>query len=126
VSSGIPRRPGRARHPPEPGSDQGAAVVEFTLVTVVLIVLFLAILQLALALYVRNTLDRPWLRSRRCPGDRDRSIPPDRSEDQRLLAVAGRIRLPSALPVRAATSQRGTCRVPAVTRRDRAQRRGGK
>jgi|SRR5262245_8633387 len=48
--------PGRARHRPERGGEEGAAVVEFTLVTVVLVVLFLAILQLALALYVRNTL----------------------------------------------------------------------
>lgn len=36
--------------------DGGAAVVEFTLVSVVLIGLFLAILQIGLVLHVRNTL----------------------------------------------------------------------
>lgn len=35
---------------------QGAAVVEFTLVTVLLLALFGALLQLAFALHVRNTL----------------------------------------------------------------------
>lgn len=37
-------------------ADTGAAVVEFTLVVVLLVVLFLGILQLALALHIRNTL----------------------------------------------------------------------
>ena len=36
--------------------DRGSAVVEFTLVAVLLTVLFLALLQLGLALHVRNTL----------------------------------------------------------------------
>ena len=39
-----------------PDGERGAAVVEFTLVSVVLIGLFLAILQLGLVLHVRNTL----------------------------------------------------------------------
>jgi Flp pilus assembly protein TadG len=37
-------------------SERGAAVVEFTLVSVVLVGLFLAVLQVGLALHVRNTL----------------------------------------------------------------------
>jgi Flp pilus assembly protein TadG len=41
---------------PRPLADTGAAVVEFALVVVLLIVLFLGILQLALALHIRNTL----------------------------------------------------------------------
>jgi len=36
--------------------DRGSAVVEFTMVAVLLTVLFLAVLQLGLALHVRNTL----------------------------------------------------------------------
>ena len=36
--------------------DRGSAIVEFTLVGVLLTVLFLALLQLGLALHVRNTL----------------------------------------------------------------------
>jgi Flp pilus assembly protein TadG len=39
-----------------PAGERGSAVVEFTLVSVVLIGLFLAILQLGLVLHVRNTL----------------------------------------------------------------------
>jgi len=42
--------------PAQSGRQAGAAVVEFTLVVVLLVVLFLGILQLALALHVRNTL----------------------------------------------------------------------
>jgi Flp pilus assembly protein TadG len=38
------------------GDDRGSAIVEFTLVGVLLTLLFLALLQLGLALYVRNTL----------------------------------------------------------------------
>lgn len=37
-------------------SDDGSAVVDFVLVTLILVPLFVAILQLGLALYVRNTL----------------------------------------------------------------------
>ncbi len=39
-----------------PRGDRGSAIVEFTLVGVLLTVLFLGILQLGLALHVRNTL----------------------------------------------------------------------
>lgn len=43
--------------PPRTGrGEQGSAVVDFVLVTVVLVPLFLGILQLALVLHVRNTL----------------------------------------------------------------------
>lgn len=45
-----------ARHRTDPRDDRGSAVVEFTLVGVLLTVLFLAVLQLGLALHVRNTL----------------------------------------------------------------------
>ena len=41
---------------PEWGDDDGSAVVEFTLVAVLLTVLTLSILQLGLALHVRNTV----------------------------------------------------------------------
>lgn len=44
----MPQAPGR--------SEQGSAVVDFVLVVVVLVPLFLGILQLALVLHVRNTL----------------------------------------------------------------------
>jgi Flp pilus assembly protein TadG len=38
------------------GDDRGSAVVEFTLVGVLLTILFLGVVQLGLALFVRNTL----------------------------------------------------------------------
>jgi Flp pilus assembly protein TadG len=44
------------RRPFRPGDDGGSAVVDFTLVGILLTFLFLALLQLGLALYVRNTL----------------------------------------------------------------------
>lgn len=45
------------KHPVTQGrDDRGSAVVEFTLVGILLTVLFLALLQLGLALHVRNTL----------------------------------------------------------------------
>lgn len=37
-------------------SDEGSAIVEFTLVSVLVVALLLALVQLAAALYVRNTL----------------------------------------------------------------------
>jgi Flp pilus assembly protein TadG len=48
----VPRRR-RPRHRP---SDRGSAVVDFVLVLVVLVPIFLGILQVALVLLVRNTL----------------------------------------------------------------------
>lgn len=38
------------------GDDDGSAVVEFVLVSIIVIALLLALVQLAMALYVRNTL----------------------------------------------------------------------
>lgn len=38
------------------GDDRGAAVVDFTLTSVLLVFIFLAVFQLGLALHVRNTL----------------------------------------------------------------------
>ena len=43
-------------HRPRPATEQGAAIVDFVLVLVVLVPLVLGILQLALVLHVRNTL----------------------------------------------------------------------
>lgn len=40
----------------EPGTDTGSAVVEFVLVSILVVVLMLAVLQLGIALHIRNTL----------------------------------------------------------------------
>ena len=46
----------RQRRPIRLHDDDGSAVVDFTLVGILLTFLFLALLQLGLALHVRNTL----------------------------------------------------------------------
>jgi Flp pilus assembly protein TadG len=46
----------RAEQPTRARRDEGAAVVDFVLVSVLLTALFLAVVQLALALHVRTTL----------------------------------------------------------------------
>ena len=54
-------------------TDRGSAVVEFTLVSVLLTVLFLALLQLGLALHVRNTLLASAAEGARYAANADRS-----------------------------------------------------
>jgi Flp pilus assembly protein TadG len=63
-------------------------VVEFTLVTVVLIVLFLAILQLALALYVRNTLVAAATEGARYAANADRNEADGAARARELAATA--------------------------------------
>jgi Flp pilus assembly protein TadG len=63
VSRGRRARPG----------DDGAAVVEFVLVGVLVTMLFAALLQLGLALYVRNTLLASAAEGARYAGNADRS-----------------------------------------------------
>ena len=43
-------------HPPRPRDERGSAVVDFVLVSMLVVPLFLGILQVGLYLYVRNTL----------------------------------------------------------------------
>jgi Flp pilus assembly protein TadG len=66
-----------APFPPRAGvrvtSDEGAAVVDFTLVGVLLTVLFLALLQLGLALHVRNTLTAAAAEGARYAANADRT-----------------------------------------------------
>ena len=52
--------------------DRGSAIVEFTLVGVLLTVLFLALLQLGLALHVRNTLSASAAEGARYAANADR------------------------------------------------------
>ncbi|MGZ4610879.1 MAG: TadE/TadG family type IV pilus assembly protein [Actinomycetes bacterium] len=53
--------------------DEGAAIVDFTLVGILLTVLFLALLQLGLALHVRNTLVASAAEGARYAANADRS-----------------------------------------------------
>lgn len=54
--------------------ESGAAVVEFTLVTIVLVTLFLAILQLGLVLHVRNTMVASLAEGARYAANADRGL----------------------------------------------------
>lgn len=65
-------------------SERGAAVVEFALVTTLLTVLFLGVLQVGLALYVRNTLVACASAGARYGADADRD-PGDGAVRARLL-----------------------------------------
>jgi Flp pilus assembly protein TadG len=67
--------------------DEGAAVVDFTLVGVLLTVLFLALLQLGLALHVRNTLTAAAAEGARYAANADR-VPADGAVVTRSLIRA--------------------------------------
>lgn len=67
--------------------DSGAAVVDFTLVGILLTALFLALLQLGLALHVRNTLAASAAEGARYGANADRS-PADGAAVTRALVMA--------------------------------------
>ena len=76
----------------EPDDERGSAVVDFVLVLVVLVPLFLGILQLALVLHVRNTLTAAASDGARLAATFDRG-PADgaaRTRDQITGALAAR------------------------------------
>jgi len=78
--------PGRRRR------ERGAAVVDFVLVLVVLVPLFLGILQVGLVLFVRNTLASAASEGARYAATRDRGLEDGqaRTRDQIAGAVSGR------------------------------------
>lgn len=67
--------------------DSGSAVVEFVLVSVLVVVLFLAVLQLAMALHIRNTLVSAAGEGARFAAAADR-YPEDGAEHTRALIRA--------------------------------------
>lgn len=70
---------------PDRGDDRGSAVVEFTLVGVLLTVLFLALLQLGLALHVRNTLAASAAEGARVAANADRTPADGEATTRRLI-----------------------------------------
>jgi len=68
--------------------DRGSAVVEFTLVAVLLTVLFLALLQLGLALHVRNTLLASAAEGARYAANADREPEDGEAVARRLIRAA--------------------------------------
>lgn len=77
---------------PHPRGQRGAAVVDFVLVLVVLVPLFLGILQVALVLFVRNTLTAAASEGARYAATIDRPVSAGASETRRQIgdALAGR------------------------------------
>ena len=72
---------------PRSTDDRGSAVVEFTLVGVLLTALFLGLLQLGLALHIRNTLAASATEGARYAANADRS-PEEGAEATRRLIRA--------------------------------------
>jgi Flp pilus assembly protein TadG len=70
--------------PDREGRDSGSAVVEFVLVSVLVVALALALIQLGMALYVRNTLVSAAGEGARFAAAADRS-PEDGAQHARLL-----------------------------------------
>lgn len=70
---------------PAPGDDRGSAIVEFALVGALLTVLFLGILQLGLALHVRNTLVASAAEGARYAANADRSPADGEAVTRRLI-----------------------------------------
>ncbi|MGH8894325.1 MAG: TadE/TadG family type IV pilus assembly protein [Actinomycetes bacterium] len=69
----------------DPRDDRGSAIVEFTLVGVLLTVLFLALLQLGLALHVRNTLAASAAEGARFAANADRSAADGEAVTRQLI-----------------------------------------
>lgn len=78
--------------PRRPRTDEGSAVVDFVLVLVVLVPLFLGIMQVALVLHVRNTLTSAASEGARFAATVDQPLAAgvDRTRAQIAGAVAGR------------------------------------
>jgi len=68
--------------------DRGSAIVEFTLVGILLTVLFLALLQLGLALHVRNTLVASAAEGARYAANADRTPADGEDRARRLIRAA--------------------------------------
>jgi hypothetical protein len=68
------------------GSESGAAVVEFTLVSVVLVGLFLAIVQVGLVVHVRNTLVACAAEGARYAANADRDLSDGEARTVALIA----------------------------------------
>ncbi|AYY15248.1 pilus assembly protein [Actinobacteria bacterium YIM 96077] len=75
-----PTSDGALRH------DRGAAVVEFTLVSALLTMLFLGILQLGFAIHVRNTVVASAAEGARYAANANRSLADGQARTQMLLA----------------------------------------
>lgn len=68
--------------------DRGAAIVEFTLVSVLLTALFLAILQFGLALHVRNTLTAAAAEGARVAANADRGLVDGEAVTRQLIRTS--------------------------------------
>lgn len=90
--------------------DTGSAVVEFVLVTVLLTTLFLGVMQVGLALYVRNTLVSCAQEGARFAANADRTLADGVQRTQRCTSNA----VPMARPVQVVAGTVTVGSVPAV------------
>lgn len=86
-------------------TDRGSAVVDFVLVLLVLLPLFLGILQVALVLHVRNTLTSAASEGARYAATVDR--PPEAGADRTRAQISGAIAARFAEDVSAVQTVRG-------------------
>ena len=77
----------RPKPPAQVGGDSGAAVVDFAMVGALLTVLFLGVLQLGLALHVRNTLTAAAAEGARYAANADRGPGEGVAWTQELVAA---------------------------------------
>ncbi|NED96072.1 pilus assembly protein [Phytoactinopolyspora alkaliphila] len=68
--------------------ERGVAVVEFTLVSVLLVTLFLAVLQIGFVIHVRNTLVASAAEGARHAANANRSLDDGRARTRSLIAEA--------------------------------------
>ncbi len=90
---------------PDGRTEEGAAVVDFVLVLVVLVPLFLAVLQLGLVLHVRNTLTSAASEGARYAARIDRSLADGRARTREQVASALTGDLPAEVTARDTTVQ---------------------
>jgi Flp pilus assembly protein TadG len=98
-----------------PRGEHGAAVVEFVLVSVLLLGLFLGVLQLALALHTRTVLVAAAQEGARWAANADRSPADGVARTRALVADALSVEAAAAMTVTAAPVSRGGVRVVEVT-----------
>ncbi|MFW6090924.1 MAG: TadE/TadG family type IV pilus assembly protein [Actinomycetota bacterium] len=86
MSGRTTRCAGRSRSPALTSREKGSAVVEFSLVSVLLVGLFLAVLQIALIVHVRNTLVACAAEGARYAANADRGLADGAARTDALIA----------------------------------------
>jgi Flp pilus assembly protein TadG len=88
---------------PAPPGDRGSAVVDFTLVSILVLVLFLGVVQVALAVHVRSTLVDCAAEGARVAGRADRGVADGVARTRELVAASLSERYAQDVTARATT-----------------------